>query len=253
MPGYLEGLEIGKGCRFLLWNPWHGCHKLSAGCQNCYVYRIDHQHGKDSTVVSKTSSFRLPVASKRDKSLQIPSGERVYTCLSSDFFLEDADDWREEAWSMIKERSDLSFYIITKRIHRLEDCIPSDWGEGYENVTICCTVENQDRADFRLPIFYRTPVRHKELICEPLLEEIDLSPYLGNWIEGVTVGGESGPGARPCDFSWVLKLREQCVRVGVPFHFKQTGAFFVKDGKPYRIPRSQQSAQAKKAGIDFVK
>lgn len=234
-----------------LWNPWHGCHKLSAGCQNCYVYRIDQQHGKNSGEVLKTSSFRLPSERKRDGSYRIPSGERVYTCLSSDFFLEDADIWRQDAWSLIKERTDLSFYIITKRIHRLEDCLPCDWETGYENVTVCCTVENQDRADFRLPIFYRAPIRHKEIICEPLLEKLDLSPYLGKWVERVTVGGESGPGARPCDFDWVLKLREQCVRLGIPFHFKQTGALFLKNGKQYRIPRSQQQEQAQKAGIDF--
>lgn len=234
-----------------LWNPWHGCHKISAGCQNCYVYRIDAQHGKDSSLVEKTASFILPYERKRNGSYRIPAGEKVYTCFSSDFFLEDADCWREEAWKMIRERKDLSFYIITKRIHRLEDCIPSDWEDGYENVTICCTVENQERADFRLPIFYAAPIRHKEIICEPLLEEMDLSPYLGDWVDQLTVGGESGAKARPCDFSWVLKLRQQCIRVGVPFHFKQTGAVFVKNGRTYRIPRSQQQKQAQKAGIDY--
>lgn len=77
-----------------LWNPWHGCHKLSAGCVNCYVYRTDGKHGIDSSVVVKTKSFGLPVQKKRDGSYKIGAGEMVYTCFSSDFFVEDADEWR---------------------------------------------------------------------------------------------------------------------------------------------------------------
>lgn len=69
-------------------------------------------------------------------------------------------------------------------------------------------------------------------------------------MQGVTVGGESGENARTCEYAWVLGIREQCVRAGVPFHFKQTGANFVKDGKRYAIPRKLQHAQAKKANID---
>ena len=76
------------------WNPWHGCHKLSEGCRHCYVYRIDAQHGRDSSIVQKTADFDLPVRRKRDGSYKIPPGELVYTCFSSDFFVEDADEWR---------------------------------------------------------------------------------------------------------------------------------------------------------------
>ena len=65
----------------------------------------------------------------------------------------------------------------------------------------------------------------------------------------VTVGCESGNEARVFDYDWVLNIREQCIKAGVPFHFKQTGAHFRKDGKLYNIPRSQQMVQAHKAGI----
>ena len=99
---------------------------------------------------------------------------------------------------MIAERNDLNFLIITKRPERFEVVLPWDWGEGYENVTVCVTCENQDRADFRLPIFKGLPIKHKMIICEPLLEKIDLSPYLDASIEGVIVGGESGNNAREC-------------------------------------------------------
>ena len=232
------------------WNPWHGCHKLSAGCRNCYVYRIDERHGRDSSVVRRTQDFTLPVRRKRDGSYKIPAGETVYTCFSSDFFVEEADDWRPEAWKMIRERNDLHFFFITKRIDRFRIGLPEDWGEGYENVTVCCTVENQERADYRLPIYRETLIRHKAIICEPLLEALDLSPYLGPWVEGLIAGGESGPDARPCRYEWILQLREQCVAAGVSFRFKQTGARFIKDGRLYRIPRHHQHTQARKAGLD---
>ena len=239
--------------RSKMWNLWHGCHKLSAGCAHCYVYRGDSKRGIDSSVVAKTMSFDLPVQrKKRDGEYKIPAGTFVYTCFTSDFFLEDADQWRAEAWAMIRERSDLQFLIITKRIDRFVVCLPDDWGDGWDNVAICCTVENQDRADYRLPIFRAAPIKHKRIICEPLLERIDLAPYdIGAWAEQVVVGGESGAGARQCDFDWVMELREVCVRQNVSFWFKQTGAQFIKDGKVYAIPRRLQHVQARKAGINF--
>lgn len=146
------------------WNPWHGCHKFSEGCEHCYVYRMDERHGKDASVVTKLKTMYLPIAKKRDGSYKIPSGEVLYTCFTSDFFVEEADEWRKEAWAIIKERSDLHFFMITKRIHRFMECIPEDWGDGYENVTICCTMENQKQADIRLPIYLKMPIRHKQLI-----------------------------------------------------------------------------------------
>lgn len=234
------------------WNLWHGCHKLSPGCLHCYVYRMDEHHGRtDSSIVTQTSMFRLPVQRRKNGEYKIPPGETVYTCFTSDFFVEDADEWRKEAWQMIRQREDLHFFIITKRIHRLTQCIPKDWGAGYPNVTIGCTVENQDRADYRLPIYRDAPIQHKVIICEPLLSRINLAPYLGSWVEEVVAGGESGNEARPCDFDWILDLRNQCIRAQIPFHFKQTGARLVKDGRLYRIRRQYQHSQAQKAGIDY--
>lgn len=234
---------------YVTWNPWHGCHKISEGCKHCYVYRQDAKHDKDSSVVSRTLAFDLPIKKKRDGSYKIASGTEVDTCFTSDFLLEDADPWRDEVWKMIRTRSDLRFFIITKRIDRLAQCLPSDWGEGYENVCIACTVENQKQADYRLPIYLAASLRHKIIICAPLLEQIELSKYLDSSIEKVAVGGESGTEARLCDYDWVLDIRRQCVERGVPFWFQQTGAFFRKDGKVYRILRQFQHSQARKAGI----
>jgi len=233
------------------WNPWHGCNKLSPGCDNCYVYRIDSRHGKDSSIVDKTLNFNLPLKKKRNGIYAIPTNEEVFTCFSSDFFLDETDKWRAEVWNMIRIRNDCHFFIITKRIDRFKINLPDDWGKGYDNVTIGCTVENQDRADYRLPIFYEVPVKHKMIICEPLLEHIDISKYLGNWAEQVIVGGESGNEARICDYDWVLDIRRQCRQNSIPFHFKQTGAKFLKEGHLYLISRKLQQQQANKAGIDF--
>ncbi len=233
-----------------MWNLWHGCHKKSEGCLHCYVFRRDAEFEKDSNVVAKTSTFNLPVRRDRQGRWKVPSGTLLWTCFTSDFFIEEADAWRDEAWLMIRLRSDLHFYMITKRPERIASCLPADWGGGYENVTICCTMENQRRTDERLPVLRALPIPHKAVICEPLLEAIDFRGALGPWCEQVTVGGESGREARVCDYDWVLGIREQCLRAEVPFHFKQTGATFRKEGRLFHIPRDQQMRQAHRAGID---
>jgi protein gp37 len=233
------------------WNLWHGCHKLSAGCKNCYVYRFDAAFNRDASIITKTADFDLPLKQTRNGAFKLPYGETVYTCFTSDFFLKEGDEWRIDAWQMIRLRTDLLFYIITKRIDRFSVNLPQDWGDGYDNVSVCATCETQDMADYRLPILLSLPIKHKAIICEPLLERINLSGWLTPVIEEVTVGGESGNNARVCDYDWVLDIRNQCIEKNIPFYFKQTGARFVKDGHLYRIKRQDQHSQAKKAGIDF--
>ena len=204
-----------------------------------------------SSECRKTGNFYLPIKRKRDKSWKIESGKVVFTCFTSDFLLSDADEWREECWQMIKQRSDLWFYFFTKRIDRFMECVPDDWGDGYDNVLVGCTVENQDRADYRLPIFKSLPIKHKSIIVAPMIGPVDRSTYLDGSIEEVSVGGESGLNARPCDVAWVLAIREQCVNANIPFLFHQTGARLIKEGKTYRIPRCYQHIQARKANINY--
>lgn len=235
------------------WNPWHGCRKISPGCKHCYVYRTDSKYEKDSSEVTKTQNFDLPVRRTRTKEYKIKPGTLIYTCFTSDFFLEEADEWRVDAWKMIRERQDCHFFMITKRIDRFNASLPSDWGRGYDNVTICSTVENQDRADYRLPILLKAPICHKEIVCAPLLENINLKKYLTGEIECVSVGGESGNDARICDYSWVLSIRQQCIDMSIPFWYHQTGARLKKDGRVYRINRKYQHSQAHKANIDTIK
>jgi protein gp37 len=236
----------------VIWNLWHGCVKISEGCKNCYVFRRDALYDIDSKNVYKTQNFDLPLNRKRDKSYKIPSGEHVWTCFTSDFFIEDADDWRDDAWKMIKHRKDLTFSMATKRIDRVQQCLPNDWGSGYDNVRLLCSVENQKQAELRLPTFKKLPFVKKGIICEPLLEAINLSPFLkGEWIEQVIAGGESGDNARVCHNDWVIGIRNACVENNVSFIFKQTGTLFVKEGKSYKILRKNQSSQARKAELNF--
>ena len=238
-----------------MWNPWHGCTKISPGCARCYVYRRDAMYGKDASVVKKTAVFNLPVRKNRQGQYKLqPEDGVVFTCFTSDFFHPDADAWRLEAWAMMKERSDLHFFFITKRPNRFFEGLPEDWGDGYENVTICCTCENQYMADKRLPVFLKLPIRHKEIIHEPMLEAINIEKYLekyGNGIECVSCGGESGDDARVMDYAWVLQTHIQCVKYGVPFSFHQTGTHFRRGGRIYTVPRKDQELQAKKARIDY--
>ncbi len=240
--------------RYADWNPWHGCTKISPGCKYCYVYRQDEMYGADkssSEVTLNKTKFNAPIKRKRDKSYKIPSGSIIYTCFTSDFLLEGSDQWRDQAWEMIKERKDCMFFFFTKRIHRFMECIPHDWGDGYENVIVGCTIENQAMADFRLPIFLMLPIKHKSIIVAPILEQINVSNYLNESIERLAVSGESGNDARICDYNWILDLRNQCIENQIPFMFHQTGAKFLKDGKLYRIRRQFQISQANKANINY--
>lgn len=235
------------------WNPWHGCTKISAGCKYCYVYRQDEMYGseKSSSTVTLNADLTKPIKRKRDKSYKIPSGMVVFTCFTSDFLVEGADEWRCEAWAMIRERSDLTFFFFTKRIDRFIECVPLDWGDGYDNVIVGCTVENQAMADYRLPIFKALPIKHKAIIVAPILERVELAPYLDSTIEEVSLSGESGVEARVCHYDWVLDLRAECIAADVPFRFHQTGTKLLKDGKLYRIRRQFQIAQANKAAINY--
>lgn len=232
-----------------IWNPWRGCHRHSEGCKYCYIHKGDAKRGMDTNEVKKTEKFYAPVEKKKSGEYKMKAGQTVYVCFSSDFLVEDADPWRQECWDMIRERKDLHFLFLTKRIERFMDCIPEDWGEGYENVTVGCTVENQEMADYRLSIFSKLPICHKNIICQPLIGKVQIEAYLKG-VELVVVGGESDRNARPLDYEWVLDIRQQCIHAGINFEFRQCGTHFIKDGKEYTLPVKALASQAKKADIN---
>ena len=231
------------------WNPWHGCIKCSEGCQNCYVYR-----GKNAAEVYKTKTgFRYPLSKDRKKQYKIQSGEMLSVCMTSDFFLEEADEWRDEAWNIMRERCDVVFLLLTKRPERIRKCLPEDWGDGWENIFLNVTCETQRRADERLPLLLELPFKHKGVYCAPLLEAITIGKYLDSGqIEQVACGGENYGGARPCDFDWIKALREECASRDITFCFMETGTTFIKDGREYKIESKRlQNLQAFRSGISY--
>lgn len=232
-----------------MWNPWRGCRRCSEGCLHCYIHKGDAKRGVDTGAIVRTADFDKPVRKLKNGNYRIKSG-LVYTCFSTDFLIEEADPWRPECWEMIKERQDCTFLFLTKRIERFLECIPADWGDGYDNVVVCCTIENQKNADRKLTVFQTLPIKHKCITAQPLLERIDIEKYLDG-IELVVVGGESDYYARPLDYDWVLDIREQCIRQNVSFEFRQCGTHFIKDGKKYTLPTKILSSQARKANINF--
>ncbi len=227
------------------------------------MYRRDESIGKDPSVVKKTENFDIPVrrlrSGKYKGRYKIPYGSHIDTCFSSDFFHPDADEWRDEAWAMMRERTDCTFFMITKRPERIADHLPEDWGDDYSHITIAVTCENADMIDKRLPVYLSLPLFNHAVMIEPMLSPVDLSPYIKKYrapdgspvIKHVSVGGESGPNARTCDYAWVEDVHAQCEENNISFYYHQTGAKLFKDGKLYNVPRRLQHSQAHKAGLDM--
>ena len=196
------------------WNPWIGCRKISQGCANCYMYTAQKRYGNDPTIIRRTSpsTFNSPLK-WRDKRL-------VFTCSWSDFFISEADQWRSDAWEIIRNTRHI-YQILTKRPMAAHTRVPSDWGDGWANVWLGVTVENAE-ARGRFFDLLNMPAKLRFLSVEPMLGPVDISIYtdLPDW---VICGGESGPGARPMNIQWARDLRNQCAKYGIPFFFKQVG------------------------------
>lgn len=227
--GAISGIEWTQAT----WNPWHGCMKVSPGCAHCYMYRDKKRYGQDpSVVVRSKSSFNAPRNWKRSKT--------VFTCSWSDFFIEQADQWRPEAWDVIRSTPQHTYQILTKRPERIVDQLPSCW--PLRNVWLGVSVENP-RFYWRIDALRRVPTEIRFLSLEPLLAAMPSLPLEGfSW---VIVGGESGPSCRPMRAQWVRDIRDQCARACVAFFFKQWGGVRkdlngrVLDGKLWNgMPRS---------------
>ena len=196
------------------WDPWTGCVKVSEACKHCYYCPSFERFtvGGPNAILSGS----------------LPFGTVIVTAFKSDFFIDQADFFRIDAWEVIRRNPEYIFLICTKRVERILDCLPSDWGEGYDNVVFMVTAENQKRVDERLPILINLPCKHKWVAATPLLEPINLEPYLNQGIEHVQVGGERtfGREARPLDYDWVLNLADQCKRTNTRMSFVSVGSNF---------------------------
>ncbi|MBR1663255.1 MAG: DUF5131 family protein [Ruminococcus sp.] len=236
-----------------IWNPWHGCIKKSEGCDNCYMYFLDRMRDMDGSVIFRTKAgFNYPLQKDRQGNYKVKSGEMIRVCMTSDFFLEQADKWRDDAWDIIKQRSDVKFFLLTKRPERVRDCLPYDWGDGWENVFMNVTAENQARADERIPILLSLPFKHKGVMCAPFIGEVSIEKYLqSGQIEQVLCDGENYDGSRPCRYEWVKRLSDECRKYNVTFVFCGTGRRFIKDGKMYSLEGNMQTVQAHRSGLSF--
>lgn len=232
-------------------NPWIGCTKVSPACDNCYAERMDKRWGNDRWVPgakrTRTSqaNWKKPVKWNRDAAEQ-GVRYRVFCASLADVFDNKVpDEWRADLWSLIAETPNLDWLLLTKRPQNIAKMLPDDWGDGYPNVWLGTTAENQEEADRRIPHLLAVPAIVRFLSCEPLLGPVYLTriahenkqpDHYYNALDGyvidgsqsevgrihwVIAGGESGPGFRSADPDWFRSLRDQCADADVPFLFKQ--------------------------------
>ncbi|MBO5560771.1 MAG: DUF5131 family protein [Firmicutes bacterium] len=218
------------------------------------MYFLDRMRDMDGSQIFRTKTgFNYPLQKDRKGNYKIKSGEMIRVCMTSDFFLEEADKWRDEAWEIMRIRSDVIFFLLTKRPERVEKCLPRDWNDGWDNIFFNVTAENQRRADERIPILLDLPFRHKGVMCAPFIGPVSIRKYLETGqIEQVLCDGENYDGARPCNFDWVKLLRDECADNNITFVFCGTGRRFIKDGKLYKIEgNGLQSRQAYLSGMSY--
>lgn len=168
------------------WNPWHGCKKVSDGCKNCYMFRDKKRYGQDPTQVVRASdkTFYAP--------LKLKEPQRVFTCSWSDFFIEEADAWRDEAFAIMALTPHIQYQILTKRPERMLEYFDATrhedvWREFQKltdnrsarfcwplpNVHLGVSVEDQKTADERIPHLLKTPAAARFLSVEPLLGPVN--------------------------------------------------------------------------------
>jgi protein gp37 len=183
------------------------------------MFREVKRYGRDPTQVvrSRPATFNKPKKWNRNAT----GRELVFTCSWSDWFHEGADEWRADAWAIIKATPNLTYQILTKRPENILSRLPPDWGSGYPNVWLGVTVEAQKQAH-RVQTLLKIPARVRFVSAEPLLGPLDLTEWGG--IHWVVAGGESGgPDRRLMKPEWARALRDQCLEADVPFFLKQLG------------------------------
>lgn len=224
------------------WNPWRGCDKVSPGCAHCYMFRDQHRYGRDPEVVVRASDATF-FAPARKATWREP--RMVFTCSWSDWFHPVADEWRAEAWEVVRQTPQHTYQVLTKRPERILAHLPDDWGDGWPNVWLGVTIENR-RFVHRADILRQAPAAVRFISAEPLLGPLYADPATRWWdkvrgagvwgadgydgpelsltgIDWLIAGGESGPGHRRIDPDWVRDLRDACHVAGVAFLFKQWG------------------------------
>ena len=225
-------------------NPWVGCSAVSAGCEKCYArVREEGRFHRDFSARRRTTAgnWRQPVLwNKAAKAAG--KMETVFCGSMCDWLDEKADaNWRLDLWALIQATPNLFWLLLTKRPEKYKHLT-----RGYlpPNVGIGLTVENQAAAEVRMPLLMEIPAVLRFVSVEPMLEKVDLMPWLrlrkrsellAGWMDReptafetvmpavgwVICGAETGPGARPMDMGWAQDLERQCGMAMVPFFFKK--------------------------------
>lgn len=211
-------------------NPWVGCARVSPGCQHCYAEALAKRTGlvewgqTAARRVTSDANWRKPL--KWNRQAAADGRPHLVFCASMADVFEDRpelEDPRAQAFALMQRTPHLIWQVLTKRPENVLDKVPVLWPENWPtNVWIGTTVEDQQRADERIPELVRIPAPVRFLSCEPLLGHVAL-PWLAGGVHWVIAGGESGPGHRPLNVDHARSLRDQCATAGVPFFFKQHG------------------------------
>ncbi len=204
------------------WNPWQGCEHVSPGCDNCYMFRDMRRYGKNPERVVRSSpqTFNKPLRWNREAAAA-GVRRRVFLASWSDFFIKEADPWRDEAWAIVKACTHLDFQVLTKRHGRIATHLPADWGDGYPNAWLGVSAENRLWWDLRVPVLRRIPAAVRFVSYEPALGSIAGADATG--IDWVIIGGESAP-ARPFEIRWAREAIVICRRDGAAPFVKQLGS-----------------------------
>lgn len=234
-------------------NPWIGCTKISAGCAKCYAEtfvrnRMGRSHWGNDPRARTKGPWREVLRWNRAAAAE-GVRRRVFCASLCDVF-EDApglDEIRADLWPLIEQCTALDWQLLTKRPENITRMVPREWiTKPRKNVWFGTSIEDQTAADARINWLLQAPAAVRFLSCEPLIGPVNLRridhansaafidalagrasvpgaviscPRIG-W---VIVGGESGPGARPCDVVWVRRIVEQCKAEGVAAFVKQLG------------------------------
>lgn len=213
--------------------PWLGCARVSPGCDLCYAEQWTARFHKaqwgPTAPRQRTalSAWRQPL-SWNQKAAERGQRELVFCSELSDVFDNQApDSWRDDLWRLIRATPQLDWLLLSKRPQNIHRMLPTDWADGWANVWLGATIENQTEADRRVPLLLSVPSIRRWLSVEPLLEPVELRRWLGpGKIEWIILGGESGSRARvrPMRSDWARFVRDQCSSADVPLFFKQTGS-----------------------------
>ena len=236
-------------------NPWVGCQRVSPGCVHCYAEAYDARVGgvpKKQRANPEVAESRWGPSGRRTRTSASNWAEplkwnraaekagqrcRVFCSSLADVFEDrpELEPWRNDLWHLIKATPHLDWLLLTKRPHNISAMMPAAWiaPHGLDvqpNVWLGATVEDQQRANERIPELLSVPAKVRFLSCEPLLERIDITSWLApeslgrSNIDWVIIGGESGPGARPFNVAWARSLVDQCRGAGAAPFVKQLGA-----------------------------